>query len=142
MSTVLALLVGCALHVGTPPARGYAVIRVDAPVAEAEIDVALRASVAAALAARGASGSDPLSLEVEVASWTPSRREGELVVYLAELRVRFVAGDRSRSSRSSTLVPGPGDAAGARAARAAAFADLADRVAADGVTWLLYGAAQ
>ncbi|MBM4391384.1 MAG: hypothetical protein FJ090_09700 [Deltaproteobacteria bacterium] len=142
MSTVFALLVGCALHVGAPPTRGYAVIRVDAPVAEASIDTALRSSVEAALAARAASGSEALALEVELASWTPSRREGELVVYLAELRVRFVAGERSRSSASSTLVPGPGDAAGARAAREAAFADLAERVAADGVTWLLYGTAQ
>ncbi len=142
MSTVFALLVGCALHVGTPPSRGYAVIRVDAPVAEAEIDVALRAAVEASLAARGASGSEPLALQVEVASWTPSRREGDLVVYLAELRVRFVAGERTRSSASSTFVPAPADAASARAEREAAFADLAERVAAEGVTWLLHGAAQ
>lgn len=133
-------LAGCTLHFGTPPSPGYAVVRVDAPVAEPDVDVRVRAAVEAALAARGASGTVPISLQVERASWSPSRREGDVVVYLAELRVRLVAGSRSRASSVSAQVPAPADAALARQARAEAFAGLAERAAVDGVTWLLYGA--
>ncbi len=138
----LPLLLGCTVHLGLPPSRGYAVVRVDAPVAEPDVDTRVRAAIEGALAARGASGSEALSVVVERASWSPARREGDVVVYTAELRLRLASGGRSRVAVASSQVPGPADAALARQARAAAFAALAERAAADGVTWLLYGEPQ
>lgn len=138
---LLPLFAACALHLGTLPAEGWSVVEVLAPVAEPGVEEEVRGAVVAALAGRGAAGASPLQLAVERAEWRPGRRTGEAVIYDATLAVRFRTGARERAVVVSTAVPDPGDAAAAVGVRAATFADLARRAAAEGVTWLVLGGA-
>lgn len=140
MSTALLLLAGCAAHLGTIPASGgWALTEVAAPVAEPDVDVQVRAALLDALAARRALANDgsPLRATVLEAAYVPSRRSGDVLVYEARLTVRLDAGERTVTRQRARLVSDPGDAAGGRAAREAAFRELARQVAEDGVSWLL-----
>lgn len=136
MSTLLVLFVGCVLHLGTVPSPGFAVVEVSAPVAEPGVDEAVRREVGHALGGQAAVGATPLRLTVERADWRPGRRTGDVVLYEATLAVRFRTEVAERLVTESTVVADPGSAAAAVPARAAAFAELAKRVAADGVAWL------
>lgn len=105
---------GCALHVGVPPSgEGWQLPTVTAAVAEPGVDDSVRAAVTDALASRRALGGRPLAVTVEEASWTPSRRSGDVLLYDARLVVRFDAGDRSRRAWAARAVIDPGSAGAA-----------------------------
>jgi hypothetical protein len=140
LSTIVAALVGCAVHVGLPPVAGpYAVGAVAAPVSEPGIDALLEVGLRRALAARGVY--DPAAVRVDVAVVTaellPARRAGATLVYEARLVVRFEVGERAWTATRTRSLADPGSAAAARVIRDALFAALAEQVAEDGVSWLL-----
>lgn len=147
LSTGLLAFLGCAVHFGTVPANGpWGLAEVRAPVAEPGISDGIRAEVLRALAARSAldapSGrARSLTLTVLEASWVPTRRSPDVLLYEARLTVLFegeAGGGRvSSTRRGARTVIDPGVAGDARALREAAFAVLAREVAADGVGWLL-----
>ena len=140
LSTIVVALVGCAVHVGTPPvAAPYAVGVVTAPVAEPGIDALLSAGLRRALAARGAydPSAPPVAVTVVTAELVPARRAGDTLVYEGRLVVRFECGDRAWTATRSRALADPGSAAAARDTRDALFAALAEQVAEDGVSWLL-----
>lgn len=139
MSTLLFLLSACSLHLGTVPTAGFVLTEVVAPVVEPGVDEAVRGAVGRALSARKADGTSPLSIRVERADWRPGRRVGEVVTYDATLSLRFQTSGRERTVTMSSAYPDPGSAGAADAARAAAFVDLAERAAEEGVTWLVLG---
>lgn len=140
LSTALIALLGCAVHLGTAPAATrWTLAEVVAPVAEPDVDVHLRGALLDALAARRAldPGGAPLTATVLDASWVPTRRSGDALLYEARLAVLFEGGGRSGVRRRVRVALDPGDAAAARAARDEAFRELARQVAEDGVSWLL-----
>jgi hypothetical protein len=132
----LSLLAACTLHFGVRPVEGWRVDRVDAPVAEPDVDTALRGAVEAALAARGASGDRPLTITIERAEWTPARRDGDTLVYVASLRLRVLGAAREGSFDLREDVLAPATSEEARSVRAAAFRRLADRAAGQVAAWL------
>ena len=134
------LLAACALHIGTIPASHvWRVESVLAPVAEPGVDEQVRSAVLDALAARSAHDAEgeALRLTVVEASFTPTRRSGEVLLYEARLAVVFAGGECESTRRRWRTVVDPGTAGDARSMREAAFAELARRVADDGVSWLL-----
>lgn len=129
LSIAIAFLPACAVHLGTvPPAAGWRVAAVEAPVVEAGVDEGLRRALDRALVARRATGDTPLTVRVTRADWSASGRSGALLLYTATLAVSVHAGAPFTVSASVERAS-PGDAASARSARAQAFADLADEVA-------------
>lgn len=130
---------GCAVHLGTVPTPGFSLAELRAPVVEPGVDDAVRGAIIEALATRHAAGSTPLSLSIERADWRPGRRSGDVVVYDATLSVRFVTGDRQRVVTATAPYADPGTAGSAATLRHASFEDLARRVAAEGVAWLVLG---
>ncbi len=139
MSTLLWILSACSLHLGTVPTAGFVVTEVAAPVVEPGVDEAVRGAVGRALSARKADGSVPLAIRVERADWRPGRRVGEVVTYDATLSLRFKTPERERTLTMSSTHPDPGSAGAADTIRAAAFVELAERAAEEGVTWLVLG---
>ncbi|MSQ03892.1 MAG: hypothetical protein EXR71_18725 [Myxococcales bacterium] len=136
---LLVSLWGCAVHLGTIPTPGFSLVELRAPVVEPGVDEAVRGAVIEALATRAASGSTPLTLSVERADWRPGRRSGTVVVYDATLSVRFVTGTRVRVVTATAPYPDPGSAGLADTLGHSGFQDLARRVAAEGVAWLVLG---
>lgn len=139
MSTLLLLLASCSLHLGTVPTPGFVLTEIVAPVAEPGVDDAVRGAVDRALSARNADGDTAVSIRVERADWRPGRRVGEVVTYDATLALRFRTGERERSVVVTSPFPDPGTAAAGDLARAAAFVQLAERAAEQGVAWLTLG---
>ena len=140
MAILSTLLLACALHVGTiPVSHRWRLEAVDAPVAEPGVDEQVRSAVLDALAARRALGEDgvPLRVTVVEASCSPARRSGDVLLYEARLAVIFSGEGHDSTRRQWRTFVDPGTAGEGRAAREAAFADLARRVAEDGVSWLL-----
>lgn len=136
----LSTLLACAVHLGTIPSpTAWEVSVVAAPVAEPDVDDQVRAALREALAARRAlaTGGTPLTATVLEAAWTPTRRSGAALLWEARLVVLLEGGGRRVTRQRSLLVASPSDAAAARAARSAAFAELARQVAEDGVSHLL-----
>lgn len=134
------VLVACTWHVGNPSVeQGWALQPMLAPVAEPDVDESVRAAMAAALAARGATGTEPLTVTVTRAELLPSQRGEAGLVYEARLDLQIAGGGRSRQLVVRELVPDPGTAAEAQSARAQVFAALADRAAALAVAWLVDG---
>ena len=141
MSMLWALLVaGCTLHVGVMPASGaWAVGDVSAPVAEPDAESWVRESVTTALASRRAldPAGAPIRVTVTEATWSPSRRSGDVLLYDARLTLRLEAGDRVVTRTRTWTAVDPGDAAGARVLREDTLRMLARAAVEDGVTWLL-----
>lgn len=140
MSTLALLLFGCAVHLGTIPVDGgWRVVRVEAPVAEPDVDAWVGEAVTSALAARGAHdpAGDVLRVTVTEASWSPARRSGPTLLYEARITLAIVAGERTGTRTRTWTVVDPGDAAGARALREDALRALARQVADDAVAWVL-----
>lgn len=140
MSTYWALLIGCAVHLGVLPTSGsWSVGEVSAPVAEPDVQAWARESLTTALAARRAldPAGAPIRVTVTDASWMPSRRAGEVLLYEARLTLRLEAGERVATRTRTWTVVDPGDAAGARALREDTFRTLARLAADDAIGWLL-----
>jgi hypothetical protein len=130
------LLLACALHLGTaPPASRWSVPAVLAPVAEPDVDLRVREALLDALAARGALGGPPLSVTVTVATFLPSRRAADTLLYDATLVLRVRAGARERDVLATASVIDPGNAGDASVLRADAFRRLARTAAAEVAAW-------
>lgn len=139
MSSVLLLAAACTLHVGGPPSAGFWVSQVEAPVAEPNIDIIVLDAVETRLAAGGAfvKGGTALALLIERADWSPSRRDGDALVYAARLRVRAAGVDATRTCELSGEVLAPTSGNALPATRAAVFQSLAERCAAELVAWFV-----
>ncbi len=140
MSTYWTLLIACTVHVGVLPVSGeWSVGEVSAPVAEPDAEGWVRESLTTALAARRAldPAGPPVRVTVTDASWAPSRRAGDVLLYEARLTLRLEAGERIATRTRTWTVIDPGDAAGARALREDTFRMLARLAAEDGIAWLL-----
>lgn len=135
---VLVWAVGCTLHLGSPPAPTFRVAQVLAPVAEPNIDVVVLAAVESrlALAAPSAEPTVAINLLVERADWAPSRRDGDVLVYSARLRVKVSTPSLDRACDLSAEVLSPSAAELAPPVREDAFGNLAERCAAELVAYL------
>lgn len=127
------------MHLGSPPAPTFRVAEVLAPVAEPGIDVAVLNAFESRLSLSPPADSErtALKLLVERADWTPSRRDGAVLIYSARLRVRASTPAAARSCDLAADVLSPSEAELAPAARASAFGSLAERCAAELVAWLV-----
>lgn len=145
------MLLAC--HLGRPPPAGTAwhVAEVRAAAMEPGLEPALEAAVNGALAVRGALG-DAHALRVLVldASTGVAAASSGDEVHVARLRVRFeVDGDpadalvlQAEQAYGARALSAGGAAStlAASSSRAAAFATLADQLAADAADWLMLSA--
>ncbi len=132
------LFSGC-LHVGTPPSAAAWVVQVEAPVAEPDLDRALKGVLEAELRARGAWGGPIAVVRVVQADWVPERRLDEVLVYAARLAVEVDTGSQQRRFSATTSRGGLGDGAGASRAREEAFLALAQELGVVAAAWLAAG---
>lgn len=136
----VALLLGCTMHWGMPPATVWHLATVSAPVAEPEVDRSVQDALLNRLSLRRALGNSEarsLTAEVLAADWLPVGRSGDQLLYEARLLVRLRAGPQERTFSASQTVPDPGSAAAAVPLRNQVFAQLAEVVATAGVNWVL-----
>ncbi len=138
-------LIGCALHWGVPPATDWSVGEVQSLVTEPGLGLALEQELASALAAQRmiAPGAPPVDAVIVQAESVPTGRAGDQILYEVRLGVRFsaslpspsAAGGRAQvwTQTRSRLLPDPGSAGLAQAARSAVFAELVREVAQDAV---------
>jgi len=132
-------LIGCALHWGVPPATDWSVGEVQSLVAEPGLGLALEQELASALAAQRmiAPGAPPVDAVIVQAESVPTGRAGDQILYEVRLGVRFTASAGGQAQvwtqTRSRLLPDPGSAGLAQAARSAVFAELVREVAQDAV---------
>lgn len=133
---LLSTLLAC-FHLGLRPSSVvFGEVSVQAPVAEAGVDEALRGALLRALAARGAVGAGgagpALELVVVDAALTPSvRSDAAGLWYVARLQVRATAGARERVFSVQDWVAETGNVPD----RARVYAGLAERVSTQIAVW-------